>query len=73
MYFVEELDLYSLKAFRYNLSATTYDRTLPKLDDCYRGQPSLPNGIADISECYYGKSICLLLIMVIYISVSLVV
>lgn len=47
--------MYGVKAYRYNLSSSTYDRTFPAEDDCHKGNPPLPNGISDTSACYYGK------------------
>ncbi|XP_060534329.1 scavenger receptor class B member 1-like isoform X2 [Cylas formicarius] len=51
----DEQYLYGVKAFRYVLDPFTYNRTQPSHKDCYKGVGDpLPNGLADVSSCYFG-------------------
>ncbi|KAJ8916567.1 hypothetical protein NQ315_000211 [Exocentrus adspersus] len=54
LYYSGDEKMYGLDAFKYDLTPSTYDRTTPSYDDCYQGIPKLPNGLADVSACYYG-------------------
>lgn len=53
--FTGDETLYGLDAFRYDLTPSTYDRTKPSYDDCFKGVPTLPNGLSDASACYFGE------------------
>lgn len=49
---------YGVSAYRYTLSPNTFNRTYPAYDDCFKGDPTtLPNGLTDVSNCYYGVPI----------------
>ncbi|CAH2015941.1 unnamed protein product [Acanthoscelides obtectus] len=52
-----DVEKYGVTAYKYTLLPTTYDRTLPEEDDCYKGEPTLPNGLADVSVCYFDTAI----------------
>lgn len=55
LYYDSEFDSkYGVKAYKYRLPASTFDRTEPKDKDCYRGDPLLKNGISDVSKCYFN-------------------
>ncbi|XP_017781148.1 PREDICTED: scavenger receptor class B member 1-like isoform X2 [Nicrophorus vespilloides] len=42
-----------LAAYRYVVPASTFNRTYPPEDDCYKGTYSLPNGLTDLSACFF--------------------
>nr|CAI5846188.1 unnamed protein product [Callosobruchus analis] len=52
-----EIEKYGVTAYKYTLVPTTYDRTAPEEDDCYKGEPALPNGLSDVSVCYFDTAI----------------
>lgn len=51
---LDETSRYGMTGYRYEVPPTTFNRTQPEYDDCYRGN-SLPNGLADVSTCYNSK------------------
>ncbi|XP_018567424.1 scavenger receptor class B member 1-like isoform X2 [Anoplophora glabripennis] len=54
LYYSRDVKLYGVDAFRYDLTPSTFDRTNPSYDDCYKGTPALPNGLSDAAPCYFG-------------------
>lgn len=60
--FSEDVMMYGVTAFKYELSPATYNRTIPTYEDCHRGYPILPNGLCDVSACNFGKSFILIII-----------
>lgn len=44
---------YGINGYRFELANWTYNREGDQ--DCFAGQPKLPDGIADASPCYWGK------------------
>ncbi|XP_074026803.1 platelet glycoprotein 4 isoform X1 [Leptinotarsa decemlineata] len=55
--FREEVNKYGVTAYKYVMDPLSYSRTSPKYKDCYKGQPTLPNGLIDVSPCYYDTAI----------------
>ncbi|XP_044763949.1 scavenger receptor class B member 1-like [Coccinella septempunctata] len=53
LYYESESEMYGLKTYKYSLANNTYDRTMPEEEDCYKSEPVLPNGLKDISQCYW--------------------
>lgn len=49
-----DVTTYGINAYRYILPNTTFNRTEPSKDDCYRSQPVLPDGLSDVSKCHFG-------------------
>lgn len=44
-------------AYKYQLKVDVYDRTPNLTADCYKGfYELLPNGLSDLSKCYFGKA-----------------
>lgn len=56
LHYTEEVQKGALSAYRYELRENVYDRFNDSSKDCYKGffQP-LPDGLTDVSKCYYGK------------------
>lgn len=56
LYFEKKLWKGKFEAYKYVLQENVYDR-LENLDsDCYKGfDQVLPNGLSDVSKCFYGK------------------
>lgn len=52
--FTNETSRYGMTANRYDVPLTLFHRTEPSYLDCHKGNPTLPNGVADISVCYNG-------------------
>ncbi|KAJ8932389.1 hypothetical protein NQ314_014700 [Rhamnusium bicolor] len=50
----EDVKKYGVNAYKYDLTPSMFDRTIPSYDDCYQGIPKLPNGLSDASMCYFG-------------------
>lgn len=49
---------YGIPAYRFTLSPNSFNRTYPAFDDCFKGYPTtLPDGMTDVSNCYYGVPI----------------
>lgn len=46
---------YGVNGYRFELANWTYNREGDQ--DCFAGQPRLPDGLADASPCYWGKFI----------------
>lgn len=44
---------YGVNGYRFELANWTYNREGDQ--DCFAGQPRLPDGLADASPCYWGK------------------
>lgn len=59
LYFEKELKVGQLDAYKYALLNNTYDRMENKTADCWKSwkkdQVSLPDGLSDLSKCFYGK------------------
>jgi scavenger receptor class B, member 1 len=56
LYFEKDVDYDSLKLYKYTLPANVYDRLDNLTADCYKGNSNLlPNGLTDISKCFFGK------------------
>lgn len=47
--------MHGMEVNKYLLAKNSYDRNFPETEDCYRGKPVLPNGLADISPCYFSN------------------
>lgn len=59
LYFTEEVQRGALLAYKYDLRPNAYDRLNDSTKDCYKGFfGQLPNGLTDVSKCYYGKLSC---------------
>ncbi|XP_050311695.1 lysosome membrane protein 2-like isoform X2 [Anthonomus grandis grandis] len=50
--YVSEASRYGMSGYKYEIPPSTFNRTKPDYEDCYRGNPVLPNGLADVSSCY---------------------
>ncbi|KAH1011773.1 hypothetical protein HUJ04_001066 [Dendroctonus ponderosae] len=54
--FTREDSKYGIQGYRFQLVPWAYSRTQWEGNpDCFAGTPTLPNGVADISSCYWGK------------------
>ncbi|KAF2887442.1 hypothetical protein ILUMI_18731, partial [Ignelater luminosus] len=53
LYYEKTVRKYGVDAYRFNLPNNTYDRTFPSFLDCYISNPPLPDGLSDVSKCYY--------------------
>ncbi|ERL95040.1 scavenger receptor class B member 1 isoform X1 [Dendroctonus ponderosae] len=53
--FTREDSKYGIQGYRFQLVPWAYSRTQWEGNpDCFAGTPALPNGVADISSCYWG-------------------
>lgn len=58
LHFEEEIQKGSLLAYKYELRGNVYDRLEDPSADCYKGLfHPLPDGLTDVSKCYYGKTL----------------
>ncbi|GJQ75367.1 SCRB7 [Trypoxylus dichotomus] len=48
----DEVYMYGLKGYRYVLPGDDFNRTKPPENDCFKGTPTLPNGLIDLSSCW---------------------
>ncbi|KAG5877696.1 hypothetical protein JTB14_018169 [Gonioctena quinquepunctata] len=55
--FDHEVHTYGLDAYKYVMDPFSYSRTSPPNMDCYKGIPTLPNGLIDVSPCYYDTAL----------------
>ncbi|KAL3270704.1 hypothetical protein HHI36_021232 [Cryptolaemus montrouzieri] len=54
LYFDSEQEWkYGINSYKFWLPNNTFDRTQPEEKDCYRSESALPNGLSDISKCYF--------------------
>lgn len=54
--FTAEQTKYGISGYKFTLINSTYDRKEPPEDDCYKGTPTLWNGLSDVSKCYFGET-----------------
>lgn len=55
LFFTGDDTKYGINAYRYEFVSWAYNRTgWEGNEDCFVGVPELPNGIADVSFCYWG-------------------
>lgn len=55
LHFEKEVKIDKLSTYKYILDADMYDRKANNATDCYKGvYKYLPNGLTDVSKCYYG-------------------
>ncbi len=60
LYFQKEIQMDGILAYKYILHPDMYDRKPKNETDCYRGAiVELPNGLTDVSKCYFSKSLVL--------------
>ncbi|ENN75688.1 hypothetical protein YQE_07756, partial [Dendroctonus ponderosae] len=52
--YASDVSRYGLHGYRFEVPLNVFNRTEPKYEDCYKGDPPLPNGLADLSACYHG-------------------
>lgn len=56
LHFSEEVQMGPLLAYKYVLRPNVYDRLNDTEKDCYKGfLQHLPDGLTDVSKCYYGE------------------
>lgn len=56
LHFVKELETHNILTYKYVLGPDMYDRKPSNETDCYKGTYSvLPNGLTDVSKCYFSK------------------
>lgn len=53
LHFEEEIIRKNLKAYKFVQDFDLYNRLENKSADCYKGD-NLPNGLSDLSRCFYG-------------------
>lgn len=56
--FEKTIKINNLEAYKYTLRKDVYDRSENSTADCYKGfdeDKPLPNGISDVSKCYFGN------------------
>lgn len=57
LHFTQEVQKGWLRAYEYVLRPNVYDRFNDTEKDCYKGfMQTLPDGLTDVSKCYYGKN-----------------
>lgn len=54
LHFVEEIQRFNLKAYKFALNFDVFNRLENRTADCYRGD-NLPDGLSDLSRCFYGS------------------
>lgn len=54
LHFDEELIHSGLNAYKFILKTNVFDRCKNSTADCYKGN-NLPNGLTDLSRCFYGE------------------
>lgn len=45
-----------MSAYKYNLPSNAFDNDNEE-NECYQMNPPLPDGLLDVSKCYFGKII----------------
>lgn len=56
LYFEKKVQKGAFEAYKYILRENAYDRMDNLTSDCYKGfNEILPNGLSDVSKCFYGK------------------
>ncbi|CAG9815054.1 unnamed protein product [Phaedon cochleariae] len=55
--YTNEVEKYGVTGYRYEVPADFFNRTFPEEDDCYKSTPTLPDGLSDLSPCYYDTAI----------------
>lgn len=56
LYFEKKIQKGPFLANKYVLLENVYDRLNESDNDCYKGnKQNLPNGLSDLSKCYYGE------------------
>lgn len=55
LYFEEKVQKGPFLANKYVLLENVYDRFEDIESDCYKGSQTLPDGLSDLSKCYYGR------------------
>lgn len=53
--FAEDVYEQGVNCYKFVLPKDVFDRTEPLEDDCYKGVPALPDGLVDVSPCWYCK------------------
>uniref|UniRef100_A0A1B0DID6 Uncharacterized protein n=1 Tax=Phlebotomus papatasi TaxID=29031 RepID=A0A1B0DID6_PHLPP len=55
LHYTEDVTLDGMNGKKYVLPGSSYDRTQPLEEDCYRGDDGFeyPDGLSDASKCYY--------------------
>lgn len=73
LHFEKTVQKGAFEAYKYVLRENVYDRMVNASEDCYKGSTStLPDGLSDLSKCFYGTIIKLFLhITVILIHIDL--
>lgn len=62
LYFEKKVQKGSFLANKYVLLENVYDRFNDSESDCYKGrEKELPDGLSDLSKCYFGLNTCLIL------------
>jgi len=56
LHFDSEVPIGNLNGFKYVLRDDVFDRYENKTADCYRGS-DLPDGLSDVSKCFFGMEI----------------
>lgn len=56
LHFDKEVTIGSFNGYKFTLPENAYDRLENVTADCFKGiyNNILPNGISDVSKCYYG-------------------
>lgn len=55
--FEKSIKINNIEAYKYTLRQDIYDRLQNSTADCYKGfdeDEQLPNGLSDVSKCYFG-------------------
>lgn len=55
LYYDGEVQVKKLLGYKFSLREDVYDRYKNKTADCYKGS-NLPDGLSDLSKCFYGTS-----------------
>lgn len=56
LYYEKRVQKGPFEAYKYILRENVYDRMENETADCYKGfYQTLPNGLSDVSKCFYGK------------------
>lgn len=56
LHFEKDVQKGAFAAFEYELRENVYDRTENLTADCFKGfRDILPDGLSDVSKCFYGK------------------
>lgn len=57
LYYEKTVQKGAFEAFKYVLRDNVYDRMMNNSEDCYKGAIApLPDGLSDLSKCFYGMN-----------------